>query len=450
MAKPSMQEVPLSGPPPVSERTLSSIRGLLRPAALRYRDLSKVSDALRKAEESRGVPRHFRGRTWETAYGYPGIALFLQGLHQAFPGEGWDGRARDCLRAAARDALSLPAACEIGLLGGVSGLAWVLQHSAPLYGRNWERTRTLEDLLLLRIRREMDRSQGASGFASHRIDFVNGVTGSGVYLLSRSGSSRAREMLGRVLDFLMDLVRPDGRVPRWHIPAEHQPDDKVRKRHPRGTLATGMAHGISGILGLLALASLSGIQRPELETSIRRIISWLSSYQGRRPGTWPKYIPVEASGRRSELPAPAFAASWCTGAAGIAGALWLAGVALKDPGPRKLAIRAAERMCLKLLKEASAHPPMFCHGAAGTLEVVLRFWQHTRRPVFQRTIEALASRLVAQWDPKLPFGFRSSGRGDGRPIDDPGLLEGAAGILLVLLTVSGGAGPAWDRLFLLS
>ena len=52
-------------------------------------------------------------------------------------------------------------------------------------------------------------------------------------------------------------------------------------------------------------------------------------------------------------------------------------------------------------------------------------------------------------EPDRALGFRAIEPGGNR-VDQPGLLDGAPGVVIVLLAASTSVEPTWDRLFLLS
>ena len=93
--------------------------------------------------------------------------------------------------------------------------------------------------------------------------------------------------------------------------------------------------------------------------------------------------------------------------------------------------------------------PTFCHGVAGLLAVALRFANDTGRPVFLEESRALVQQLLDSYRPESLLGFRNLEVAD-HEIDQPGLLDGAPGVALVLLAAATSVEPTWDRLFLLS
>jgi hypothetical protein len=93
--------------------------------------------------------------------------------------------------------------------------------------------------------------------------------------------------------------------------------------------------------------------------------------------------------------------------------------------------------------------PTFCHGVAGLLQIVLRFANDTGSVALEAGAIALTEQLLGLYEPESLLGFRSV-EFAGKRVDQPGLLDGAPGVALVLLAVACNTAPAWDRLFLLS
>jgi hypothetical protein len=117
-----------------------------------------------------------------------------------------------------------------------------------------------------------------------------------------------------------------------------------------------------------------------------------------------------------------------------------------------LACRAAERPA----SETGVVNANFCHGAAGLAHLYNRMYQATGEPTLlgaavywlERTLEfyrraraAGASWVQGNWEP---------GRRELWTWTGVELVEGAAGVALVLLAAATSVEPTWDRMFLVS
>jgi hypothetical protein len=93
--------------------------------------------------------------------------------------------------------------------------------------------------------------------------------------------------------------------------------------------------------------------------------------------------------------------------------------------------------------------PSFCHGVAGLQQTTLRFSRDTGLSKFVAAAQSLHQQIFEAYEPASLLGYRNV-EPDDRKIDQPGLLDGAAGVALVLLAASTSIEPVWDRVFLLS
>jgi lantibiotic modifying enzyme len=93
--------------------------------------------------------------------------------------------------------------------------------------------------------------------------------------------------------------------------------------------------------------------------------------------------------------------------------------------------------------------PTFCHGVAGLLQVLLRFTNDTGVETLRAGASRVTEQLLALYEPEARLGYRSI-ESHAKRVDQPGLLDGAPGVALVLLAVACPVEPHWDRAFLLS
>jgi lantibiotic biosynthesis protein len=237
-------------------------------------------------------------------------------------------------------------------------------------------------------------------------------------------------------------------VPRWaSLPGPSRDGWLAREDH-EGYLDCGLAHGAPGILAVLAIALSRGIQVDGQVEAIRRFASSMLDYTtfDAYGVTWPQAVPLDGAAPSA---VPVSRSAWCYGSPGVARALQLAGAALSDVGLRDAATTAVQAILRRL--DAARHPadsPTFCHGMAGVRQVVLRFI-HNAGPgtPAEATASALAGWLLAEYSPDRLLGY---GPLSGEDVEDPGLLDGAAGVVMTLLAAATGTEPTWDRMFLLS
>jgi lantibiotic modifying enzyme len=431
---------------------LGAVQAMALEVARRLRDPGVLERAQRSAVQQSSCPEFVEWQPHSLARGHAGLAVLFEHIETCFPGQGFEHAARQHLEVAAR-ALEVTPDLGISLTDGLSGVAF----AASFLSRGGRRYRrlgaALDEALLPRIEASaaaLEESKG--GCSVHAFDLISGVTGAGVYLLGRAEHEGALRALERVLGALVALTSEDEGLPRWRTPPHLLIGQQI-SRFPEGNLNCGLAHGIPGPLALMSLAKLRGVSVPGVDESLERIAAWLLTHRtdDHRGVNWPFCHPLPRRGERQrpeEEPKPAMT-GWCYGGPGIARALYLAGRALARPALCEVAESALRSAVTRPVEERGIPSPTFCHGVAGLLQITLRFARDTGAPVFERAARALLAELVDAYDPASTLGFRSVDH-HGARVDDPGLLDGAAGICLALLTATTPAEPTWDRLLLLS
>jgi hypothetical protein len=172
-------------------------------------------------------------------------------------------------------------------------------------------------------------------------------------------------------------------------------------------------------------------------------------------------VPTEAGPTFPVWVAPAFQPSparcaWCYGDPGIAAALLLAARGVGDAGWEQTAVALACRAAERPASESGVVNANFCHGAAGLAHLYNRMYQATGEPelgraalywlertlgFYRRARDAGGTWVQGNWDP----GQRERWTWTGIE-----LVEGAAGVALVLLAAATSVEPTWDRMFLVS
>lgn len=296
----------------------------------------------------------------------------------------------------------------------------------------------------------LDRSVGQLADSSRRdgmpvviFDAISGLAGIIAAATLLPHSEHVADLTRAAVAALVDLVLDDADPPRWHTPGALLPGEWMRQGYPDGNLNLGLAHGMAGAVAALSIGWLSGACVPGHLEAIERGALRLRTAASSDPWgiTWPVAVPLGTT-------PPVFThAGWCYGSSGIAGALRLAGQATGSP---TLAAAAAEAMDATLRRPTGArqlHSPGVCHGTAGLLEIAGVFADDGHAGARQ-AIGQLREDVLSAFDPRSALGFRVLETGGW--VDQPGLLDGVAGIPLALLGADGVAPASWRRVLLLA
>jgi plasmid stabilization system protein ParE len=383
------------------------------------------------------------GREASLAGGLTGQALFHTYLYLHTSDPSAAERAADLLDKAAEELANQPMAPS--LYAGFPGIAWAMEH---LQGRLFEDDgeEDEEDPI-----QEIDEALQAPLSRSPWVgeyDLIGGLAGLGVYALERLPRPAAAALLEKIVDRLAELAETMDEGTAWFTPVERLPEWQ-REIHTRGVYNLGVAHGLPGVLPVLAGACAAGVAveraRPLLDSSVRWLLARRYDAQiGSCFGT--TYAPWEP-------PAPSRLA-WCYGDPGIAAVLLATARAVGEPEWERQAIETALAAAARDEPTALVRDTGLCHGAAGLAHLFNR--------LFQETGEERLGRAARFWFEKT-LDMRAPGEGiagfrawevnpGGQPgwRADSGFLEGAAGIGLALLGAVSAVEPAWDRMLLLS
>lgn len=386
------------------------------------------------------------------AQGNAGLCVLWAYLDECLPGEAWDVVGKLHLEMAVKGAEAAPPAGG-GLFSGLSGLAFAGIQLSRGGTRYRGMLRSLDDAITAEVMTIANRVRNASGVSTGDFDVISGLSGMGACLLCRQDEQSVQVALANITDALVSLVLRDPSRPAWHTPAGMLYDETARSAYPNGNLNCGLAHGIPGVLAYLVLTHGMKdclVSRERLEKAIVTAADWI--VQNRADDqwgvNWPTAVALTETGAAAAPGIPGRSA-WCYGAPGVARPLWMAGKALGRSDYCDLAVMAMEAVYRRPLSARMIDSPSFCHGVAGLLAVTLRFAREPGSEVFAAEAEKLTAQLLESFNEDHLLGFRNIEYRNNQT-DQPGLLDGAAGIAVVLLAAGTGVDPKWDRLFLLS
>jgi lantibiotic biosynthesis protein len=394
------------------------------------------------AESITSITASPRERDPSLGRGQAGLALLYTWLARTRRMPQADVLARQCLDQAI-EALSTQA-MNASLYGGFTGVAWAAELVDRLLDPDAEDRSEAVDDALLRLLSRADRW-------SAPYDLVVGLTGLGVYALQRHPRPVAIECLRRVVERLHECAQHDEHGLYWWTPPAEILDQESRKQYPSGRADLGVAHGMAGAVALLGCVCGAGVEQATARPLLEGAVSWLLAHS----------VPAEAGPTFPVWVAPAFQplparCAWCYGDPGIAAALLLAARGGGDAGWERAAVALACRAAERPASETGVVNANFCHGAAGLAHLYNRMYQATGEPKLgraalywlERTLgfyrlarDAGDSWVQGNWDP---------GRRELWTWTGIELVEGAAGVALVLLAAATSVEPTWDRMFLVS
>lgn len=374
------------------------------------------------------------------AKGQAGLALLYTWLARTRHTPQADVLAWQCLDEAI-EAVSTQA-MNASFWGGFTGVAWTAELVDRLLDPDAEdRNEAVDDALLRLLSR-------ASPWPAP-YDLVVGLTGLGVYSLQRYPHPLAIECLRRVVELLDERAQHDEHGLYWWTPPAEILNQEARKQYPSGRADLGVAHGVAGVIALLGSICGAGVEQATARPLLEGAVRWLLAHSVPTDAgpTFPIWVAPDLQ------PSPARCA-WCYGDPGIAAALMMAARGVGDAGWEQAAVALACRAAERPTSETGVVDACFCHGAAGLAHIYNRIYQATGEPKLGRAALYWLERTL---------GYYRLARDDGgswvqgskdptrqEPWTGIDLVDGAAGVALVLLAATTSVEPTWDRMFLVS
>jgi len=423
---------------------------VVKEVAERLRDREGILAVNRAALEQTQYPETVHWEPLGVAQGDAGLALMCSYLDACFPSANWDVTGHEYLTSAVQRAGAMDCP-PLGLFAGLAGLAFAARALSRNGSRYQHLLAELDANLIPRVLESAGALVGRHGVAVSEFDLITGVSGVAAYLLWGRCFPPADVALHAILEGLVSLTEEVNGVPHWYTPHHLLAGEGMAERYREGNLNCGLAHGIPGPLTVMALALEAGISVAGLHAAVERTADWIVRHHTSDQFglNWPTVVPFTPDGVVSPGRLDSSRAAWCYGTPGIARALWLAGRALNDKELRRLAIEGMAAVYRRPIPARYIDSPTFCHGVAGLLQITLRFAHDTGLPLFAEAASALCNQLLSLYDSGRTMGFCCIEPG-GNLVDKVDLLDGAPGVVIVLLAASTDVEPIWDRLFLLS
>jgi lantibiotic modifying enzyme len=340
-------------------------------------------------------------------------------------------------------AVNSVSAQQIGpsLYGGFTGIAWAAAHlQEQLLDPEDDPNEAIDEAL----KTYLDQSPWQDDY-----DLIVGLVGIGVYAIERLPHASAVECLERVVDRLDEIAERNVNGVTWLTRPDLLPEWQ-RALCPDGYYNLGLAHGVPGVIALLGQICAAGVALQKARPLLDDAVAWLLR-QRSIGATQSSFSSWTAPGMERED----CRLAWCYGDAGVAAALLVAARCVNEGEWEREALALARRAAERKPDSAGVKDAGLCHGSAGLGHIFNRLFQATGEESFRKAARYWLSRTLELRRPAQGIAgfsaYRAATEGQEEQWEDRvGILEGAAGIALVLLAATTEIEPAWDRMLLVS
>jgi lantibiotic biosynthesis protein len=330
----------------------------------------------------------------------------------------------------------------LALYGGLCELAWTIRHlQGPPVRLNLDAGELLESV--------DDRLLGALKMSSWKgeYDLISGLVGYGVYALSRLPGKKAVTALKRIVAHLDALAERSADGLAWFTAPQALPKHQ-RTDAPKGYYNLGVAHGLPGVVGLLAEMYRRGIERRRTRQLLEGAVS--SMLAQKLPAGSSLLLPAwVAPGKEPQ----SCRVAWCYGDLGASLTLLNAArVCGREDWGREALTLAWAAACRPFLG-SDTKDACLCHGAAGNGHLFNRLLQATGETGFREAADLYFRKTLelrgrpprlggySFWTP--PLGSMKVGWNV-----NASFLSGLAGVGLALLAATCSVEPRWDEILL--
>jgi hypothetical protein len=326
---------------------------------------------------------------------------------------------------------------HFGLFSGSTGTAWAINYAYKqgiFEPAEYDSCDEFDELLLAWIRTTSDVS----------VDIIVGLSGIGLYALTRLPRPAAKQILNTIVERLWDKSEAIVRGRAW---VSSHFDSDVGGPRPTsydGAIPIGLAHGSAGVIGFLSRVyqRLNSARARELLVEASRALPPLEFTPGKP--CCPRMM--DRNQQTWGVPAP----SWCWGDIGVSLALIHAAKTTGDSRIRDYAMPLVMNVAHGF-DGSSYVDTSLCHGLAGAVVGCSALHGLTGESTLDGRSRRFASMLLDAGSKDVTAGYTFLRSTKDRTLSrspSSGLLAGSAGVGLALLWANGHPGP-WVRLFLM-
>jgi lantibiotic biosynthesis protein len=316
---------------------------------------------------------------------------------------------------------------------GRSGINWLFSYL------NKKNILDEEDLHLLCYGDDELAAIAISMLKKDNYDFLHGAIGIARYLLyAIKKPDRFYKEFFHELRSLSHKSAPGGYIPDYDLKNRRSLADQTN---------LGLAHGLPGILKLCIDCYNHDVCINEAWSIANEIIAYLLNHTNKNTSN--NYFPtvISSTGRQNEYSRLA----WCYGDLGIAYILYQAAETFCDTQlklfSKDILLHNTKR---QEVEQTGIRDAGFCHGSAGVAHIYNKMWHYTNEPVFKASCEFWLQKTIEFFNQEPASStYKKYLASENKYENCYGLLEGSAGIGLVLLSYLT-ADFSWDYCVMLN
>lgn len=333
------------------------------------------------------------------------------------------------------------------LFSGSAGLAFALDLCSKVEPR-FERARHAAVIAALEHGATEYLDQRIDGVGPEDYDVVSGPAGYLGWLLTLPSDIAGPdvELVSTSLSGLFQKGPVDTAKPTWRILPELTLQEERLAMAPQGYTDMGIAHGVPG-----PLAALSLIPSPSRKVSeaVCHLVDWILSAttEDEFGSNWPTVIPVGVDPQIQTLDSHSRTA-WCYGSPGVLMALVLAQRSQPHLKLGSHIEQGIEALASRVANSEGFKTPTLCHGSSGVALILRRLQLEHGFAGLEEALSRTCESLLEHIDETAPFGVREV-EPDGEFVDNPTLLNGAAGVALAIHSILADERQSWTRMMMI-
>lgn len=272
-------------------------------------------------------------------------------------------------------------------------------------------------------------------------DLVFGVAGHLNYILELPLDTEQKEGIKILVKYLVSLTKKynyqGDLVPKFHIPVEEQGREDEKIEFSNGNLNFGLAHGMIGVLVVLAKAKSKGIEVLNQDQAINCISGIYDKYLVIEDDVvrWPTQLALEdyLNGNFNDV-FRSNIASWCYGNLGVASGLRYSAILLNDKEKLLRYTKYLENIINRNLKKYRLNNIAMCHGYSSVLYINSKLYYKTRNEMFSKKINEIVNKIFESLDCYSDKGLYNFEKMEELFEDNTLFLSSALGVVIAFLS----------------